>query len=390
MAVKKDEISKPIGAKPDEDNRQVDPGADLVEAAREVLRALFVSGSDWKDLRIAGDGMDSRGRKTSELADVLVLLLSGKAEKLYFFDAKNPDKHMAVDRKILSNPAFLASLRDGKEAIAPEAPSEYKKLINQLNGKYQKEFDEYRLRKALYEIKKMQQQGKELGRDRMELPEEAKTDLMSAQQEMTPELVIRAQKEREKVEREERLIIQGKMTEADFAEDSEEPGLTVAEKRRRAAFKVLNSDDSGRGEIIDAIAVLLACRIVAGKEGLEDNAELFDRAVGDVKKQPAFAEMTEESENIQEKALAVAETPTEELKAGAGLAAAIAEGNKARRAENVIFHEFAKVARALKTLEPAPHKTTPPQPKVPQAAPPKHKAPVPIRVLTMEHQVNDD
>ena len=390
MAVKKDEISKPIGAKPDEDNRQVDPGADLVEAAREVLRALFVSGSDWKDLRIAGDGMDSRGRKTSELADVLVLLLSGKAEKLYFFDAKNPDKHIAVNRKILTNPAFLASLRDGKEAIAPEAPSEYKKLINQLNGKYQKEFDEYRLRKALYEIKKMQQQGKELGRDRMELPEEAKIDLMSAQQEMTPELVIRAQKERENVEREERLIIQGKMTEADFAEDSEEPGLTVAEKRRRAAFKVLNNDDSGRGEIIDAIAVLLTCHMVAGKEGLEDNAELFDRAVGDVKKQPAFAEMTEESENIQEKALAVAETPTEELKAGAGLAAAIAEGNKARRAENVIFHEFAKVARALKTLEPAPHKTTPPQPKVPQAAPPKHKAPVPIRVLTMEHQVNDD
>ena len=389
MAVKKDEISKPIGAKPDEDNRQVDPGADLVEAAREVLRALFVSGSDWKDLRIAGDGMDSRARKTSELADALLLLLSGKAEKLYFFDAKSPDKHIAVDRKTLMDPAFLASLRDGKEVVAPEAPSEYKKLINQLNGKYQKEFDEYRLRKALYEIKKMQQQGKELGRDRMELPEEAKTDLMSAQQEMTPELVIRAQKEREKVEREERLIIQGKMTEADFAEDSEEPGLTVAEKRRRAAFKVLNSDDSGRGEIIDAIAVLLACRIVAGKEGLEDNAELFDKTVGKVKQQPAFTEMTEEPERIQEKALEAAETPTEELKAGAGMTA-IAEDSKARRAENVIFHEFVKVTLALRALNPAPRKTMPAQPKVPQAAPPKHKAPIPVRVLTMERRVDDD
>ncbi len=389
MAAIKDEISKLIGAKPDEDNRQVDPGADLVEAAREVLRALFVSGSDWKDLRIAGDGMDSRARKTSELADALLLLLSGKTEKLYFFDAKNPDKHMAVDRKILTNPAFLASLRDGKEAIAPEAPSEYKKLINQLNGKYQKEFDEYRFRKALYEIKKMQQQGKELGRDRMELPEEAKTDLMSAQQEMTPELVIRAQKEREKVEREERLIIQGKMTEADFAEDSEEPGLTVAEKRRRAAFKVLNSDDSGRGEIIDAIAVLLACRIVAGKEGLEDNAELFDKTVGKVKQQPAFTEMTEEPERIQEKALEAAETPTEELKAGAGMTT-IAEDSKARRAENVIFHEFVKVTLALRALNPAPRKTMPAQPKVPQVAPPKHKVPVPVRVLTMERRVDDD
>ena len=392
MTAKKDEASKPIEIRPDASNHLGNPETDLVDAAREVLRALFVSGSDWKNLRIAGDGMDRRGRKTSELADALVLLLSGKAEKLYFFDAKNPDKHIAVDRKTLMNPAFLAALRDGKETIAPEVPSEYKKLSNQLNGKYQKEFAEYRLKKTLYEIKKLQRQGKELGHEWMELPEEAEIDLTSAQQEMTPELVTQAQKKRENIEREERLIIQGKMTEADFAEDSEEPGLTVAEKRRRAAFKVLNNDDSGRGEIIDAIAVLLTCHMVAGKEGLEDNAELFDKTVGDVKQQPAFAKMIEDPESVQDKALAATETPAEELKTGAGMTA-VAADSKARRAENVVYHEFSKIVRALKTLEPAPYKNaaqTPVQPKAPQVAPPKHKAPVPVRVLTLERRVDDD
>lgn len=395
MAVKKSVISQLMGTKPNAGGKPADPGADLVDAAREVLRALFVSGSDWSDLRIAGDGMDSRGRKPKELAEALLLLLSGKAGKLYFFDAKNPDKHVSIDRKTLMDPAFLAALRDGKAPVAPEAPSEYKRLMNRLNGKYQKEIDQYQLQKTLYEIKTMQQQGKELGRDQLELPEEAEIDLAAAKLEMTPEVMTQAEQVQQAEEEKERLIAQRKMTEEDFlAEEGEEAGLTVAEKRRRAAFKVLNRDDAGKGEVIDAIAVLLTCHVVAGKEGVENNAELFDKAVGDVKKQPAFMEMSKEPDTVREKAMVAAETPEEELKAGAGLAA-IKEQTKALRAENVVFHEFLKMARAVKALTPAPHKkpAAPVPVKAPQAQPApqvKPKAPVPVRVLTMERRVDDD
>ena len=393
MAVKKSVLSQLLGAKPSPGGKPADPGADLVDAAREVLRALFVSGSDWSDLRIAGDGMDSHGRRPKELAEALLLLLSGKASKLYFFDAKNPDKHIAIDRKTLMDPAFLAALRDGKSPVAPEAPSEYKRLMNRLNGKYQKEIDEYQLKKTLYDIKTMQQQGKELGRDQLELPEEAEIDLAAAKLEMTPEVMTQAEQVRQAEEEKERLITQGKMTEEDYLdEDVDEAGLTVAEKRRRAAFKVLNRDDAGKGEIIDAIAVLLTCHMVAGKEGVENNAELFDKAVGDVKKQPAFMEMSKEPDTVREKAMVAAETPEEELKAGAGLVA-IKEQAKALRAENVVFHEFLKMARAVKALAPAPHKKPAAPVKAPQAQPTpqvKPKAPVPVRVLTMERRVDDD
>ena len=397
MAVKKSVLSQLMGAKPSSGGKPADPGADLVDAAREVLRALFVSGSEWSDLRIAGDGMDSRGRKPKELAEALLLLLSGKAGKLYFFDAKNPDKHIAIDRKTLMDPAFLAALRDGKAPTAPEAPSEYKRLMNRLNGKYQKEIDEYQLKKTLYDIKTMQQQGKELGRDQLELPEEAEIDFEAAKLEMTPEVMTQAEQARQEEEKRERLVIQGKMTEEDYLdEDVDEAGLTVAEKRRRSAFKVLNRDDAGKGEIIDAIAVLLTCHMVAGKEGVENNAELFDKAVGDVKKQPAFMEMSKEPDTVREKAMAAVETPDEKLNAGAGLVA-IAAQTKALRAENVVFHEFLKMARAVKALAPAPHKkpAAPAPVKAPQAQPtpqvkPRPKAPVPVRVLTMERRVDDD
>ena len=338
MAIKKSMISKLTGTKPNAGGRPADPGADMVNAAREVLRALFVSGSDWSNLRIAGDGMDSRGRKPAELAEALLLLLSGKAGKLYFFDAKNPDKHIAIDRKTLTDPAFLAALLSDKAMEEPEAPSEYQKLMNRLNGKFQKEMDEYRLKKTLHEIQKMRQQGKELGRDRLELPEEAEIDLTAAEMELTPELVEKAELVRQAEEEKKRLAAEGKISEAEaydegFAEGGEEAGLTVAEKRRREAFKVLNRDDSGRGEVLDAIAVLLTCHMVAGKEGLEDNAELFDKTVGDVKKQPAFIKMSKEPESVREKAVLASQTPAEELKAGAGTAALAAQ-SKALRAEN--------------------------------------------------------
>lgn len=396
MAVKKSLISQLTGTKPNAGGKPADPGADLVNAAREVLRALFVSGSEWSNLRIAGDGMDSRGRKPAELAEALLLLLSGKAGKLYFFDAKNPDKHIAIDRKTLTDPAFLAALLSDKAMEEPEAPSEYQKLMNRLNGKFQKEMDEYRLKKALYEIQKMRRQGKELGRDQLELPEEAEIDLTAAKLELTPELVESAELVRQAEEEKKRLAAEGKISEAeaydeDFVEDGEEAGLTVAEKRRRSAFAVLNRDDSGRGEVLDAIAVLLTCHMVAGKEGLEDNAELFDKAVGNVKKQPAFVEMSKEPESVREKAMLASQTPAEELKAGAGTAT-IAAQSKALRAENVVFHEFLKMARAVKELMPAPHKKAPAPAavKAPPQAAPRPKAPVPVRVLTMERRVDND
>lgn len=334
-----------------------------------------------------GDGTDSRCRKSAELAEALLLLLSGKASKLYFFDAKNPDKHVAVDRKTLLDPAFLTALRDGKPGVAPKEPNKW--LMNRRGGEYRKAMERYQWEKALYEIKQLQQQGKELGRDLSELPEEAEIDLAAVRLEMTPELIAQVEEIRRAEEEKEQLIAEGNAVEEDFTEDKEKTEETVAEKRRQAAFKVLNRDDAGRGEVVDAIAVLLTCHMVAGKEGMENNAKLFDKAVGEVKRQPAFAEMTMEPEKVQEKTRQALEAPTGEMRTDAERqTTALTKQSKALKAENVIFREFLQTARAIKTMAPKKAPAPVPKPSVPQAAP-KPKVPIPVRMLTMERRTDD-
>lgn len=364
----KSRIGKVLGAMADifSDTRQ-QPAADHSAAAMAALRALFVSGSRWEDLRLAGD--DGKSHLPRELAQQLADIFAGKLTKLTFYDKNHPEKTLVLDKKLLSDPEFAKKLLDGTAMEEPRKPSAYQKWMNTLFGSYQAEMDEYQRKKTLYDAKRMMAQGKKLDRDQLPLPEEMQTIDRELHSE-TVETAMEKEEELAAQQMQQRQQMTARPREAEqAAQDAEEEELTPAERRRREALATLNRDDAGKGEIVDAVAVLLTCQAVRGQEAVEKSEERFDKAVGKMKKQPSFLELTREPDNLRAWLL----------------------GQSPQRMESELLHKLKAMGQALALRAAAgerkkQHAAPGMQREAPQKAPPVR---VPQLVLTMGHHAED-